>query len=135
MLGFVTPPDVSKSFKVPPNSRAEGELCLMTRTEPRLIVVRRPLSEDPQVVGAIAVTRSYFAQHVHPTRHAERMSWRPLVGQSALFRGDDEQRATAVRGETARVLPSGRCVATRAPVPHEDQRVMCGAPSGRVVVN
>jgi hypothetical protein len=24
MLGFVTPPEVSKSFKVPPNSRAEG---------------------------------------------------------------------------------------------------------------
>ncbi len=24
MLGFVTPPDVSKSFKVPPDARAEG---------------------------------------------------------------------------------------------------------------
>jgi hypothetical protein len=39
MLGFVTPPDVSKSFNVPPGSCAEGNSPERLVTVPELIGV------------------------------------------------------------------------------------------------
>lgn len=43
----------------------------------------RPLSEVPQLAGRLPSTRSYFAQHVHPTEaRGTRMSRRPLIGRS-----------------------------------------------------